>query len=267
MKAGDEMNAVNKTLYIPLYSRSFVTKKGIILRDEKAVEICDTVSMDLPNNSKTKWLSYYLGMRSAVFDSWLINKMHSCDDAVVLHIGCGLDSRNLRVGTSHHPWYDVDFPDVICERMKYYSQTIDYSMIETDATDDNWLNLIPHDKTAIIVMEGISMYIDHDNFNQLLRRLCDHFAKLHILIDTYTEFGVKASKYKNPVNDIGVSTLYGIDDPKLLTQGTGLCFVKQHSMTPDYLVEQLEGIERFVFKNIYAGKMSKKLYRMYEYKK
>ena len=30
------MNNVNKTLYIPLYGKSFVSKKGIILKDEKA---------------------------------------------------------------------------------------------------------------------------------------------------------------------------------------------------------------------------------------
>ena len=34
-KKGKIMNSVNKTLYIPLYGKSFVSKKGIILKDEK----------------------------------------------------------------------------------------------------------------------------------------------------------------------------------------------------------------------------------------
>ena len=33
------MDHVNKTLYIPLYGKSYVSKKGIILHDEKAEEI------------------------------------------------------------------------------------------------------------------------------------------------------------------------------------------------------------------------------------
>ena len=33
------MDAVNKTLYIPLYGKSYVSKKGIILKDKKAEEI------------------------------------------------------------------------------------------------------------------------------------------------------------------------------------------------------------------------------------
>ena len=33
------MNSVNKTLYIPLYGKAYVSKKGIILKDSKAEEI------------------------------------------------------------------------------------------------------------------------------------------------------------------------------------------------------------------------------------
>ena len=36
---GKYMNNVNKTLYIPLYGKSYVSKKGIILDDKKAEEI------------------------------------------------------------------------------------------------------------------------------------------------------------------------------------------------------------------------------------
>ena len=36
---GKIMNGVNKTLYIPLYGKSYVSKKGIILKDTKAEEI------------------------------------------------------------------------------------------------------------------------------------------------------------------------------------------------------------------------------------
>ena len=45
-----------------------------------------------------------------------------------------------------------------------------------------------------------------------LQKLQDKYATLHILMDVYTEFGAKASKYKNPVKDVGVTKLYGVDD-------------------------------------------------------
>lgn len=33
---------------------------------------------------------------------------------------------------------------------------------------------------------------------------------------SYTEFAAKASKYKNPINEVGVSKVYGLDQPKVL---------------------------------------------------
>ena len=36
---GSKMNNVNKTLYIPLYGKAYVSKKGIILNDKKAEEV------------------------------------------------------------------------------------------------------------------------------------------------------------------------------------------------------------------------------------
>lgn len=35
------MNNVNQTLYIPLYGKAYVSRKGIILNDKKAEEIWD----------------------------------------------------------------------------------------------------------------------------------------------------------------------------------------------------------------------------------
>ena len=98
------MNNINKTLYIPLYGKAFVSKKGILLRDKKAEEIWEKEGFALKGKSKSKWLAYYMGIRSAVFDDWLRKKMSSQDNCIVIHIGCGMDSRVERVGTGNHDW-------------------------------------------------------------------------------------------------------------------------------------------------------------------
>ena len=65
------MNEVNKTLYIPLYGKAAVSKKGIILQDKKAEQIWEKEGFVLKGKAKSKWLTYYMGMRSAVFDNWV----------------------------------------------------------------------------------------------------------------------------------------------------------------------------------------------------
>ncbi len=255
------MNSVNQTLYIPLYGKSFVSKKGIILRDTKAEEIWEAEGFPLKGKSKSKWLAYYMGMRSAVFDRWLTDRLE--EDAVVLHLGCGMDSRANRVESRGHLWFDVDFPEVIDQRRRYYRETENYKMLGADIRDGAWFAQLPRGR-AVVVMEGVSMYLHPEDLKVLLGNLCTHFEKVQLLMDCYTEFAAKASRYKNPINDVGVTRVYGLDDPTILS-GTGLKFVKEHDMTPRDLIGQLQGAEKAIFSRLYAGKIAKKMYRLYEY--
>ena len=261
------MNNVNKTLYIPLYGKAYVSNKGIILKDEKAEEIWNVEGFGLKGKSKSKWLAYYMGMRSAVFDEWVKKQIKENPDAIVIHIGCGMDSRWERVNAACIDWYDVDFPEVVEERKKYYTETEYYHMVEADAREKEWIEKLSCDKEAIIVMEGVSMYFEFSALQKLLENLNNNFSKIHLLMDCYTEFAAKASKYKNPINDVGVTQVYGVNVPETLNIINGLCFVKEHEMTPNSLVEELKGMERKVFKKVFAGSFSKKMYRLYEYKK
>ena len=259
------MNSVNKTLYIPLYGKSYISKKGIILQDPTAESIWSAEGFELKAKSKSKWLAYYMGMRSAVFDNWLIEQLCQIPDATVLHIGCGLDSRCLRVKTPVHSWYDIDFPEVIAERKHFYKATDNYHMSGIDVRDSSCLTSIPYSSNAVIVMEGITMYMKPNELQMLLSQLNSHFSNIKLLMDCYTNFAAKASKYKNPINEVGVTEVYGIDDPFTLTTNTGLAFVREHTMTPAAMIQQLDISEQFIFKFLYSGKIANKMYRLYEY--
>lgn len=260
------MNNVNKTLYIPLYGKALVSKKGLFLNDKKAEEIWESEGFALKGKSKSKWLAYYMGIRSAVFDGWVREKLTEMPEAAVIHIGCGMDSRAVRVTADSHIWYDVDFPEVIEERGRYYAESESYKMIASDVRNHAWLEEIKEATSAIVIMEGVSMYLGREEMTSLLAALCARFGELSLLVDCYTDFAAKMSKYKNPINDVGVTEVYGIDSPELLASDA-LAFVKEHNMTPENFVNELHGFERLVFRKLYAGNFAKKLYKLYEYEK
>ena len=260
------MNSVNKTLYIPLYGKAYVSRKGIILNDKKAEGIWEAEGFALKGKSKSKWLAYYMGIRAAVFDEWIKQQMIDEEEAAVIHIGCGMDSRVLRVGTGKHRWYDVDFPEVIEERKRYYAETADYQMLGGDVRECKWLESIPERKRAIVVMEGVSMYLPISELKELTTNLCAHFEQLVFLMDCYTGLAARMSKYRNPINDVGVTKVYGIDNPELFQHG-GFVYVKEHTMTPQKYIDELTGTEKYIFQKLYAGSFSKKLYRLFEYRK
>ena len=258
------MNEVNKTLYIPLYGKSKVSQKGIILNDPSAEKIWQEEAFPIHGKSRSKWLAYNMAMRARVFDDWTDSLLKQKEDALVLHIGCGLDSRHIRVKTPCSEWVDCDLPDVIEIRKKYFQEKETYHMVALDASRPEQIGLLPNSDTAIVILEGLSMYLTNSQVWRLLQALDKKYRELHILMDVYTEFGVKASKYKNPVNDVGVTKLYGIDDIESVINGLRIRFVKEHSFTPAALVKELTPIERLFFNLLFTGKLYRKIYRLYE---
>lgn len=259
------MNNVNKTLYIPLYGKALVSKKGLFLDDKKAEEILDAEGFALKGKSKSKWLAYYMGVRAAVFDSWVKKKIEDMPTAAIVHIGCGLDSRVERVGAKDVKWFDLDFPEVIEERKRYFTESDNYKMLPCDAVECDWIEEIGAD-SLIVVMEGVSMYIPEEDLRRMFAKIAERFDKVSLLMDCYSTFAAKMSKYRNPINDVGVSLVYGIDEPERLSV-ENLEFLAEREMTPAEYINELSSMEKKIFGKLYAGNFAKKLYRLYEYRK
>ena len=182
-----------------------------------------------------------------------------------MHLGCGLDSRVLRV-EHNNLWFDVDLPEVIDERTRFFEENDNYKMIATDITSNGWLELIPETNNVIVIMEGLSMYLAHDDLKQLFMDLNNHFSHINLIMDCYTSFAAKMSKYKNPINDVGVFEVFGLDKPQILNCDE-FKFTQELEMTPQKYIDELAGLEKTIFKKLYAGRTAKKLYKLYEYKK
>lgn len=262
-----KMNEVNKTLYIPLYGKAKVSKKGIILRDPYAERIWEDEKFPIKGKSKSKWLTYNMAMRAKIFDEWTEAMLEKDSNALVLHIGCGLDSRFARVIKKYSNWFDGDFPEVIYTRKKYYSENDNYHMINFNASHAEEVEKLPDADSIIVIMEGISMYLKNEELNAFFKALNQKYNKIHILMDAYTVFGAKASKYKNPVNDVGVINLWGIDNIEEVLTETEIQFIQEHSLTPEKMINQLNKIDQIFFKLMFTGKLYSKIYRLFQLEK
>lgn len=261
------MTEVNQTLFIPLYGKAKVSRQGIILKDSMAEKIWDAEAFEVHGKSKSKWLTYNMAMRAKIFDDWVEKMLAQNPEALVLHIGCGLDSRAFRIAAPYSNWIDGDFPEVLEARKKYYSENEHYKMMAFDASKSEMVEKLPDAKTVIVVFEGISMYLRNEELNAFVRALDKKFSQVHMLLDVYTVFGAKASKYKNPINDVGVTSVWGLDDINLVLAGTQFKCDAEHSLTPDNLVKQLPPFDRGFFKFLFTGSFYRKIYRLYEISK
>ena len=256
------MNNVNRTLYIPLCGKASVSRRGLFLRDESAERIWAEHGFPLRGKAASPWLALYMGVRAAVFDDWVRDQLAAQPDAVVLHVGCGLDSRSERIGAG--TWFDVDMPEVIAERRLHFRESPTCRMIAGDLRDPSWLAELP-DAPLIVAMEGVSMYLQPAELCAFLRALEARFPRVSLLMDCYSQRAARLSKYRNPINAVGVTQVYGVDDPQSVA-GARFLFRKDHDMTPQRYIDQLRGAEKLIFRKLYAGKLSRSLYRLYEYR-
>lgn len=260
----DALNSISKTLFIPLYGKAFVSRQGLLLDDPKAEEIWASFEFPLKGKSKSKWLAYYMAMRSRVFDDWTRDMLAVNPDALVLHLGCGLDDRHGRAGEGCSMWIDADLPEVITERRRFFSETDSYRMMGFNAVYPRSLEALPPAETAIVAMEALAMYLTPEELNDLLSALEAKYDHVHILMDPYTDFGARVSKLGNPVKDVGVTQVNGFEDISMVISYTGLHLERELDSTPPKLVVELPTLDRLIFKAIFAGSFAKRIYRLHE---
>ncbi len=139
-------------------------------------------------------------VRSAQFDMWASQFLSVRERPVVLHLGCGLDSRVFRLDPGPGvEWYDVDYPDVIALRERLYPTREHYHLVSASATDPSWLDAIPADRPVLLLAEGLSMYLTENDGIALLRRVVERFPSGELQLDFWNRLGIRAQQKTNKV--------------------------------------------------------------------
>ena len=259
-----KLNNESKTLFIPLLGRAQMSKNNLFIHDPKAEEIINKVDFDFKSLRQSKWLSMYMSVRASIIDKICNEYIRTHRNTTVIHLGCGLDSRCQRINQSFNIWYDIDYNDVINIRKQFFDETQKYQMIGCSVLDYKWLNNIRNDENILIVMEGLTMYLNEEELKELILQINDRFSNVHLIFDAYSKKGVRASKYKNPVNQMKAKVKYGFDNPDdFLKLNYKLKHIETHLIKQDK--NNLHGLTKFIFNNLYCGKTSQSLYKIYEF--
>jgi O-methyltransferase involved in polyketide biosynthesis len=205
-----------ETLLATLYARAMESRSpDPILRDEVAEKTIHTIDYDF-EHLKVDQLS--IVMRAKQFDLWTNAFLKDHPDAVVINLGCGLDSRVYRLQTPLSTlWYDVDYPEVIELRRRLLPEKDGYHMIGSSLADLSWLDNLPNDRPAWIMAEGVSMYLSKEVMGSLLQALTDHFPSGMIVFDAIGPAAVRMAGANRSVRATGATFGgFSVDDPQEL---------------------------------------------------
>lgn len=259
-----ELNNESKTLFIPLLGKAIMSKDKLFLHDPKAEEIISKIDYDFKSLKQSKWLSMFMSVRALIIDELCNKYISEHPNATIIHLGCGLDSRCIRVNQNFNIWYDVDYENVIDIRNKFFDTDSKHKMIGSSVIDYKWLEQISSSDNIMVVAEGLTMYLSEEEIKKLVSQINNKLGEVHLLFDAYSKKGVRISKIKNPVNQMNAEIKYGIDNPnEFLSLNENLEYVTTHPIKKND--NNLHGLTKFIFNNLYCGKISQSIYKIYEF--
>ena len=230
-----------ETLFICLQAKALDSRrKNSILHDTKADSILRSIDYDFnkfdasfDNDLPNVW-------RSKHFDDWTKEFITTNPNAVVVHLGCGLDARITRINPPVSvSWFDVDYPDVIELRKNFFSETAQYKMIGSSVTDWDWMKQIPVDRPVIIVAEGLLMYLVPDDVEKLFNGIVDYFSSGQIMFDTLSKSIIKLGK-KELKKTTGAIHKWGVDDAREIDNfNPGLIKITEMPLIKSVYIKQL----------------------------
>jgi hypothetical protein len=98
----------------------------------------------------------FVGRAKAIDDS-VRDYLTAHPDAVVLHLGCGLDSRVLRIDPGATvAWFDLDQEPVIDLRRRLYPAREGVTTVATSVTDPGWWADVP---TQTLIFDTVAPWV------------------------------------------------------------------------------------------------------------
>jgi O-methyltransferase involved in polyketide biosynthesis len=182
-----ELGLVQETLFIPLAGRAQETgRRRPVLRDPKAVEIIETVGFDRAKYSRAGgWTTV---IRTASFDGWVRQFLAEHPGGTVVELGTGLNTRFERVDNGTVHWIDLDLPDTIALRRRFFADTDRRRMMAGSVTDDDWMAAVSQlPGPYFFVADGVLAYLAEDEVTRTLARIAEQFPGALIAIDTYSQ--------------------------------------------------------------------------------
>lgn len=242
-----ELGDVQRTLFFPLAARARESgKKRPLLRDPKAVEIVEAVDFEIAQITPGP-TRFIVTLRTLIFDWWVSQFLAADPGGTVIDLGTGLNTRFERTDNGTVHWIDLDLPDTIELRRRYFADTERRTMVAASLTSEDWLAEVEQRPAPYFFLsDGVLEYLTEEEVTGTLTRIAGRFPGAMLAFDTVTSMSMAqerkmAAKRKVP------PWQWACDDPRSLER-LGLTLVESVGVTrpPARLRAQLSAVYRYV---------------------
>jgi methyltransferase (TIGR00027 family) len=227
-------NVADTALWVATYRADESKRPDALFHDRQAGMLAGdrgrSIAASIPYPAIMSWM---LVIRTVAIDR-LVLKAISLGVDTVINLGAGLDTRPYRMGLpSSLRWIEVDFPSMIAykneklagEKPDCRLERIAADLSDIDLRRSLFLRIGSESKSALIITEGVILYLSSDDAAALSR---DLFAipSFHFWIQDYRQDGTKQRMPKSMKHAFK-------DAPLRFDKDDWLSFFAEHGWTLD----------------------------------
>jgi len=225
-----DLSGVTETLLMILAIRAFESQRpDALIKDERAEALIRQMDQELLRSKLAKVEDYSqvaMILRSRDFDRHAQDFLARHPEAVVVHIGCGLDTRFERVNNGKVEWYDLDLPEVIELRRKLIGGEGErYHLLGCSVLDNAWLDAVSvhRQRPFLFLSEGVFMYLEEARVKSLVLTLNEHFPGAELVFDAFSPLLSWANNLRVILAKVGARSHWALKDGRDLERwGSGI---------------------------------------------
>lgn len=230
MKEKIKLSGVPETMLQTVYARAKESGGHGSIHDAKAEEIIEKLDYDFSLADKDTAMHSGVIARTIVLDKLTKAWLTSHPGAVVLNIACGLDTRCYRM-TGYAHWYNLDLPETMAVREKLLLESGTISQIAMSAMDDWGGEISEQNAPVLIVIEGLTMYLNAKDVQQIFAVISNRFEKATVFVETMNPMIVKRFKEKS-IEGSHAKFTWGVKNGAALSKLLpDFRFMEEHSLT------------------------------------
>ena len=230
-KVRHALDGVSKTSLITMVARARESQRSdATIHDDYAETMVSKIKEDLSSLRMGRHDEITLIMRMTRIDDQVRGFLLRNPDGVVVHFGCGVDTRFQRVDNGRVEWFDIDLPAVIALREKLLDvENPRYHCIAGSILKDDWIGEVGKVKPGPFMFagEGVLIYLEEEQVRDFVLRLRDHFAGCELVCDASEPYVVWLDNLHLWSRGIPLRMHWGLKRPSdMETWGDGIRLVE-----------------------------------------
>ena len=215
MKHKISLGKVQETLLIPLWSRAMEAKKpSPIIKDLKALEILEKIDYDFSKFKRAKGTQVGACLRGLLIDKWVKDFIKEHPKGTIVEIGAGLDTRFERIDNGQIKWFDLDLPDSMEVRKKFFQETDRRKFISGSVLEPAWIDIVKAagSEPVFFITEGVLIYLKEEEIKKFLHMIADNFPGSSLAFDAIAPFMVMLQCFHDSVRHMAARFTWGISN-------------------------------------------------------